>query len=347
MLHDDVSFARSLDRVAERFKIQKDDGNEFQAVLRCPFCGDSQTDPRKRRGYIFNKDASGLLYYCHNCHKSAGFSELLRQLDGAMWSQYRLTKFSEFKHRAKVAAPQKPEKTVVPDIFSSLKAVTDLRKNHPARVIIENRMIPGDILKDTYYAPRFFKWTREHSNKFANPAMDSSDHSRWIIPWYAEDGSIIGYQARAFGVESPKYYTMMLDKSAPKVYGLERVDWSKRVYVLEGPIDSMMVENGIAVGDGALHRFKTDRAPVTYVVDCENRNPHVLDEYRKLIKADRELVMWTPEWTFKDLNEARCAGWSRLDIKKYLDDNTKSGWSALLQLNAWAKVKCERKKNVL
>ena len=34
--------------------------------FRCPYCGDSQTNLTKARGYVFRKE-SNLIYKCHNC----------------------------------------------------------------------------------------------------------------------------------------------------------------------------------------------------------------------------------------------------------------------------------------
>jgi hypothetical protein len=38
-----------------------------------------------------------------------------------------------------------------------------------------------------------------------------------------------------------------LDDSHPKIYGLDKVDWNKTVYIVEGPFDSMFIENSIAM----------------------------------------------------------------------------------------------------
>ena len=43
--------------------------------------------------------------------------------------------------------------------------------------------------------------------------------------------------------EIPKYITIILDSEKEKIYGLNNVDWNKKVYVVEGPIDSLFLEN--------------------------------------------------------------------------------------------------------
>ena len=61
------------------------------------------------------------------------------------------------------------------------------------------------------------------------------------------DGEVFAYQGRAFGSEQPKYITIKLDDNADKIYGLDRVDKTKTIFVVEGPIDSMFLDNCIAV----------------------------------------------------------------------------------------------------
>ena len=43
----------------------------------CPYCGDSQKNKFKARGYLFNKKGS-YHYYCHNCGASKNFEMFLR-----------------------------------------------------------------------------------------------------------------------------------------------------------------------------------------------------------------------------------------------------------------------------
>ena len=45
--------------------------------FRCPYCGDSQTNLTKARGYVFRKD-SNLIYKCHNCGTGANLNNFLK-----------------------------------------------------------------------------------------------------------------------------------------------------------------------------------------------------------------------------------------------------------------------------
>ena len=65
---------------------------------------------------------------------------------------------------------------------------------------------------------------------------------------YDRDKKLIGFQGRALdSSQQPKYLTIMLDEDAPKLYGLDTVDETKPIYILEGPFDSTFVENSVAM----------------------------------------------------------------------------------------------------
>ena len=59
-------------------------------------------------------------------------------------------------------------------------------------------------------------------------------------------------QGRALSQSDLRYITVRIDEQYPKIYGLDRVDISKPIYVVEGPIDSLFVDNCIAVAGGDL-----------------------------------------------------------------------------------------------
>ena len=53
----------------------------------CPYCGDSQTNLTKARGYVFRKK-SNLIYKCHNCGIGANLNNFLKHLDSQLHDDY-------------------------------------------------------------------------------------------------------------------------------------------------------------------------------------------------------------------------------------------------------------------
>ena len=66
-----------------------------------------------------------------------------------------------------------------------------------------------------------------------------------VIPFFDEDNKMFALQGRAFGEEEPKYITIILNPEKEKIYGLNRVDWNESVYVIEGQLDSIFLDNWV------------------------------------------------------------------------------------------------------
>jgi hypothetical protein len=334
MLYTAVKYLKQVSFRLQKFKIKKDNGNTFLANCKCPYC-ESDTDNKKARGYFYNKGQI-LLYHCHNCNISQSFAKFIKDFDFNVYEQFHIEEFKDKKFVQGISVIDKPKKCVIPDIFSDLKSMNELGLSHPAFQYVVNRKIPDSILDDWFYTPKFFKWAEQHTTKFKG--MPLNDHPRMIIPWYDSDKSLIGYQARTFGKETPKYYTVMLDKSRPKIYGLERLDTSKRIYCVEGPIDSLFIGNCVAVGDAALYRYESDIQEVTYIPDSENRNKNILDVYLKLLRLGKDVCIMPDTWKFKDINEAIQAGLTKEEIKSIIDSNTFNSLRLQMKLTEWRKL---------
>lgn len=128
------------------------------------------------------------------------------------------------------------------EFFNNCVKVLDLPKEHKAYQYIINRKIPEEHLDMFWYTEKFFAWASKNTDKFTvgEHTSDLQDHPRIIIPWYSENKELFAYQARSLNGEEPKYYTIILNEKIPKVFGADRLDFKgKKIYVLEGPIDSL------------------------------------------------------------------------------------------------------------
>jgi hypothetical protein len=138
-----------------------------------------------------------------------------------------------------------------------------------------------------------------------------------------------------------KYITVKYDKSIDRLwYGLWRVNPNKRVYVVEGPLDSLFLQNATAmVGAGALKEIPSrfDDTPMTYILDNEPRNRQICSYIEKLIELGREVCIWPDNIVEKDINDMAYQMSTR-KIQKMIDDNTVSGLEATLKFREWRKV---------
>ena len=147
---------------------------------------------------------------------------------------------------------------------------------------------------------------------------------------------MFAFQGRAFGNEQPKYITIVLDSQKEKIYGLNRIDWKKTVYVVEGPIDSLFLDNCIATAQSDL-RLKNRKDNIVLVPDNEPRNEQIVKQIEKFIDNNYSVVLWPESVKEKDINEMILSGKTKSDIKNLIEQNTFNGISAKLKFTNWRK----------
>ena len=316
MVHIDLKFIMLLSPRLDKFKKVRDNLFNF----RCPYCGDSQKFSNKARGYIYRKK-NDFFYKCHNCGKGTTFSKVLQHVDPEMYKEFVMEKFTgpktdEFKFEAPKFKKRDPK-------LENLTPINKLNGKHPARQFVESRQIPEEFYSDLYLCSKFFKWAKIRSKQ---------DHPRLVIPFRDESGEVFAAQGRAFGKETPKYLTVKF-QDKPKIFGLDRCDWSERTYVVEGPLDSLFVDNCLAVAGADFEHHFPMKDNVTIILDNETRSREIIKRMEKLIDKDYELVIWPDNVKEKDINDMVLAG--DANIMHTIKNNTYTGLTAKLKLSSW------------
>ena len=301
--------------------------------FRCPYCGDSQKSRTKARGFVFRKK-NDLFYKCHNCGVGASLGNLIKYVDSKTYEDYILERYR--KGIETKSSPQPEFKFDAPvfkkDVFKSLQSISQLASTHPARRLVGERKL-SEYSHDLFLCPSFFKFTNTLvPNKF--PSL-CGDHPRLMIPFRNEGGEIFAYQGRAFGSETPKYITIKLDEDADKIFGLDRIDKSKPILVVEGPLDSLFLDNCIAMAGADFNNFEGD---LIIIFDNEPRNKEICKQIEKTISQGRKIVIWPDTVKEKDINDMILAGYSKKDIQQIITDNTFQTASASLRFAEWRKI---------
>ena len=302
----------------------------------CPICHDSHKDKLKSRGYLFEKK-SNLIFYCHNCNASTGFITLLKQLDPSLYKDYLLEKYSKKDLVDTSAFICRPTFSDSKPRSINLPSVLRLPEEHFCKVYVKNRLIPKKFWDQLFFAEDFNEFIKE-----INPDKTSLYREpRLIIPFYNKEGVLQGVQGRALNDSKIKYITLKIDEENEKLFGAERVDLSKTVYVTEGPIDSLFLDNAVATMDADLLRaipiLGLDTKYV-FVYDNESRNPQIIKNIRKTISRGFSVVIWPSDCYYKDINEFILSGTSSAAVQHLIDSNTVEGLEATLKLNMWSKI---------
>ena len=326
----DVQYLYNISSRLDRFK--KKSRNLFN--FRCPYCGDSKKNKSKARGFVYAVK-NEYFYKCHNCSKGTTLGKLIEHIDPQIYKQYVIEKYKSGNNNT----VQEPEFKFEPVKFDdkTLKDLTRFDKipNHPAyKMFIENRHLK-DYHDKLYVTWHFYDWVNKLiPNKFPNV---KEDHPRVIIPFLDVDNKMFAFQGRAFGDEEPKYITIKLDENKRRIYGLDRLDINKTIYITEGPIDSLFLPNAIAVAGSDLE-IKNLKRKAVYVFDNEPRSIEIVNKMKKLIEKNYNICIWPKSLKYKDINDMVMSGMSPVEVQSIIDNNTFSKLSAHQQLNNWKEV---------
>jgi hypothetical protein len=340
MLYIDAKFASFLGSRLRNFKQKKD----YLWNYSCPVCGDSTKNKLKARGFIYRK-GSDLFVKCYNCNYGSNLGNLIKYVDITLYDEYVLerykggaTKYNAHKDVASILPAEKEKLFLEDAILETLWRLDTLDVSHPAVKYLLKRKIPRDKWNLLYFAPKFKKFTNSVTPKFQEPV--EGEHPRMIIPYFTPAGKCFAYQGRAYGNEEPKYYTIKVDETEEKIYGLDRVDYARRIYVVEGPIDSLFIPNAIAVS-GASFDTPTIRkllTNATIVMDNEPRNKDIVRQLEKYIDLGYNVVMYPDTVQEKDINDMILSGKTPAEILELINTNTFAGMEATLRFSTWKKI---------
>jgi hypothetical protein len=208
--------------------------------FRCNVCGDSKHNRKKKRGWIL-KNKSPWLYYCHNCNASMPVTKWIKSYFPDIHRDFIKEVMLMNSHqissptinsllKIKVDLPKTPVKTYesvkTKEIVPILKYNTEIARK--AIKLCQSRNINEEIWKRWYVG------------------VDGTYKNRLIIPFYDTDDNIYYFQARTL-INAENKYTNMIENRENAIYNFFIVDPTKPVIVFEGIIDSLFVNNSIAL----------------------------------------------------------------------------------------------------
>ena len=318
----DVKYINLISTRFQKFKKVKHNLYNF----RCPICGDSQKNKNKARGYLYQVK-NNTNFKCHNCGLNISFNNFLKQIDPVVYKKYTFEKFKE-GHTGKSFTVEEPKFKFESPKFKPKLDLPKASSNFYAKQYLESRKLNPD---NYYYTEKFKEWTNS-----LKPTFDSTakDEPRIIIPLFYQD-NLVGFQGRALGPSKIKYITVMLTDDAPKIYGLDEIQKTKTVYITEGPFDSTLILNSIALcgADGDIAKWGIRNR--VWIYDNEPRNSEIVRRIQSKIESGESVVIYPNSVVEKDINDMVLSG---LDVQNVIESNIYSGLEAKLKFTAWKKV---------
>jgi DNA primase len=345
-LYTDTKYIRLVSSRLRNFKQKNDNLWNFS----CPYCGDSKTNTLKARGYVYAK-GNDLFYRCHNCGVGTNVANFLKHIDPTIHDEYVFEKYksgatSNTYHRTSsppsriITNPPKFGHIKKRSIFEHGLWLNDLPSGHFCLNYVENRLIPKEhydkLLFTSNYKAFCDALIPDHGKELVEDA-------RLVIPYFNYQNELIAVSGRALETSDRtlRYVTLRTNESTNKlIFGTDRVDLTKRVYLVEGPLDSLFLNNCVASGDAnlALTVKNIQAKEITLIFDNEPRNKEVCKLIENAIKSNHNVVIWPDGIEGKDINEMILNGFSASEIQDIIDSNTFYGLEAIAKFTFWKKL---------
>jgi uncharacterized lipoprotein YehR (DUF1307 family) len=272
-------------------------------VFACPYCGDSTTDHKKKRGNLY---WDTLQYHCFNCSTHSNAYQLLKD---------HHIKFKNTDDSIQVIDYIQEHKMETNDVevleHDVFKLTYDLS---PSREQIRQWFGFKEIeLGDFAF---FYLKKRMLSNKLNNFMYSPKDKRIFVLNLAPKD-SVIGFQTRSLEKRAnSRYLTYDLEKiyqetkqeltlgedelvsvnKLSTLFGIMFVDFQREVTMFEGPIDAMFITNSIGLATAGRSTTEFDEIPtIRYMFDND-----VTGKKKMMEKLKRGKKIFTWEKFFKD-----------------------------------------------
>jgi len=320
--------------------------NDYLFNFSCPLCGDSQKNKSKARGYVYQK-GNNLFYRCHNCSASTTVGNLIKAVDPAIHKEYILERYKSgennktyVKRTYDVPTP-KFGKIDKQKTFEFGDWCDKLPENHFCIQYLKGRKVPKEHWKRLIFTSKYKQFV---DRLIPSHGKQIVDDARLVIPFYDEYNNLIAVSGRALESSDKliRYVTIKTRESADKlIYGMDRVDLTKPVKIVEGPLDSLFLDNCVASADANLLLVakSIQCAKKILIFDNEPRNKELVRIMQDAIRSQQDVVIWPNTLSGnKDINELFLSGKSQSEIENIISNNTFSGLEAETNFVYWKKV---------
>jgi hypothetical protein len=306
----------------------------------CPSCNDH----KDRLYFIWNSKKNVTIAYCHNCSYSKPLKAFIREYYSDIYKQY----YS--KHRSKVGLIESNIKEVVQreekrDKVRLIKRrqhppdciiLCNLYKNHKALKYVKSRKIPESHWKNIYYCSSF----KRLASKYGLDVTNWQDDERLVMPFWDNESCIVFIQGRSLDPDTKmRYITIRVKEESLKIWGLDSINISERIYITEGPLDAMFLPNSLAMAGSDIQDKELlsilnvkDPSQIVFVYDNEPDNAEIYSKMVDKVSFGFSIVLWDRKKVKqKDVNDMVLSGFNINNIEDMIFD----GIRAKVRLKRW------------
>lgn len=335
---------------------KKEMSSEIVYNFRCPVCGDSHKNKRKKRGYLVWKHnseyRSGFRYVCFNCGEKSDFKTFLKKLNDFGLHLYDLwSKFIGFKETVDDIEDKSDTNKYIQLQHKMPLYVDEIESNKEVQEYVEKRCINKKYWNKKIYSFKgslydFIKRDRLDifgKIDFAQTQFTPKNYLVLVMESFI-NGKIVpvGFALRDIKSNSnPKYYKIPVKDLNQPIFFSNIVDEELNIedypiFAIEGQIDALMFDNPtIAVMNSFLYNINKIKEikdnPKVYIYDNDYKdNEFILQNIKKHNDKDMIVLWHLNKIPYKDANEMVMNGMKNLD--EYIKPLIKSGLSKYIEL---------------
>ena len=335
----DVPLDKVSNLMYEYFQNVKVSSNGTRFNAKCALCGDSKTNPRKRRFYLDYKNGDPL-WYCHNCGRSGGFISLYCELKTVSRKEAIKEIFDFDKGTiSSILTPKKQEENHTSSDIPNHDYILD------DSIGIDT--VPDGIIQTMAQKRlRQFREDRHVPSNFPMYIAYKGDYKNRIIIPIIKDNHIIYFQARTLTDQMPKYMNPEAEKEQI-ILNEENFDRDKYIVITEGILDAYSVGNQGTTMFGAHLNKEFIRKLQLYtnkgLIVCFDNDERGNEELNKIVeeKYAHPLNFFIMPYKYKEIKDINALSVSKniSNIYDFIVDNSYGYFKTKVKLHMEAHVK--------
>jgi transcription elongation factor Elf1 len=311
--------------------------------FRCPFCGDSAKNKRKKRGSFHYKN-SNYFYRCFNCGISLEVYSFFKELD---YISYKELKKEILMNSTYIRDDQRtPEDTKNKLRINHNNFLDFLNKNYKIKnstralnyLIGRGILISNYIKNNLYYTDKlellYEKFFKDKKKVIYGEGI--------LIPTYNLDKEVNGFQIRLLNNNKLRYVTLKFGEG-DMIFNLPNLNPNERIIINEGFFDGQFLKNSLNTSLPGIKKLayilseKISKENITIVLDNEN-SKEIISLMNLLIKDNFNVFIWPKEYkNCKDINELYLKHFvnRRTQLFECINKNTFNNIKAKINLIKW------------
>ena len=259
-------------------------------------------------------------------------------MNNELYKQYQRDKFS---NKILTNKPVEEDISIFKNVkkfeidYKNLISISDLPCNHKAYQYLCNRNIPKHVFSRIKWTDDFPKLIEKTiGSKYNNTILPKCGI---VFELKELDGKITGYQIRSIEKNISKSQRFVICSiNDEHGYYFDTINYDKPIFIVEGCIDSLFLENSISTLSSTLWKLHPSENCI-YFNDQEPRNSSVCKQIDKCIKYGYNVVILPKEYENMDINDIVNSGVSYKELPDLFQKYTYSGLKAKIKFAEWKK----------